>query len=74
MSEALFTCAALYGLSAAVCTPVDMIKTFSANLISYLKTSKPEYGNEIASTKKLEGNTETTLKAAIETVKEGVLA
>tara|TARA_B100000768_G_C11196384_1_gene339700 strand:- start:467 stop:1039 length:573 start_codon:yes stop_codon:yes gene_type:complete len=54
--------------------PVNMIKTFSTNLITYLKTSKPEYGNEIASTKKLEGNTETTLKAAIETVKEGVLS
>jgi F-type H+-transporting ATPase subunit alpha len=54
--------------------PVGSVKTFSANLISYLKTSKPEYGNAIASSSKLEESTENVLKAAIETVREGVLA
>tara|TARA_B100000683_G_scaffold275192_1_gene325218 strand:+ start:6 stop:1289 length:1284 start_codon:yes stop_codon:yes gene_type:complete len=54
--------------------PVGDVKTFSANLISYLKTSKPEYGNAIASSSKLEESTENVLKAAIETVREGVLA
>ena len=54
--------------------PVNMIKTFSANLISYLATSKPEYGNAIASSSKLEESSENVLKAAIETVKEGVMA
>jgi F-type H+-transporting ATPase subunit alpha len=54
--------------------PVNLIKTFSTNLISYLKTSKPEYGKAIADTKKLDESTETVLKAAIETVKEGVTA
>ena len=54
--------------------PVGSVKTFSANLISYLKTSKPEYGNAIASSAKLEESTENVLKEAIETVREGVLA
>ena len=54
--------------------PVDKIKTFSASLISYLKTSKPEYGKAISDTAKLEDSNEAVLKAAIETVKEGVLA
>ena len=54
--------------------PVGSVKTFSANLISYLKTSKPEYGNAIASSAKLEESTENVLKAAIETVREGVMA
>jgi F-type H+-transporting ATPase subunit alpha len=54
--------------------PVNMIKTFSANLLSYLKTSKPEYGKAISETKKLEEANETLLKAAIESVKETVTA
>ena len=51
-----------------------MIKTFSANLLTYLKTSKPEYGNAVASSAKLEESSENVLKGAIETVKEGVMA
>jgi F-type H+-transporting ATPase subunit alpha len=54
--------------------PVNMIKTFSANLLTYLKTSKPEYGKAIADTAKLDDSAETVLKAAIETTKEGVMA
>ena len=54
--------------------PVDKVKSFSTGLISYLKTSKPEYGKAIADSKKLEDSNEAVLKAAIETVKETVMA
>ena len=46
--------------------PVNLVKTFSTSLISYLKTSKPEYGKAIADSSKLDDAAETVLKAAIE--------
>jgi F-type H+-transporting ATPase subunit alpha len=52
--------------------PVNSVKEFSKNLINYLKNSKPEYGNAIYSTGKFETNTESILKAAIITTKEGL--
>jgi len=54
--------------------PVNLVKTFSTSLISYLKTSKPEYGKAIADSSKLDDAAETVLKAAIESVKETVMA
>jgi F-type H+-transporting ATPase subunit alpha len=51
---------------------VSQIKTFSANLISYLGSSKPEYGSSIASSGKFDDAAEATLKAAVETVKAGL--
>ena len=54
--------------------PVNLVKTFSTSLISYLETSKPEYGKAIADSSKLDDASETVLKAAIESVKETVMA
>ena len=54
--------------------PVNLVKTFSTSLISYLETSKPEYSKAIADSSKLDDATETVLKAAIESVKETVMA
>jgi F-type H+-transporting ATPase subunit alpha len=51
---------------------VSQIKTFSANLISYLSSSKPEYGQSIASSGKFDETAESTLKEAVETVKAGL--
>jgi F-type H+-transporting ATPase subunit alpha len=52
--------------------PVKSIKEFSAKLISYLGTSKPAYGEAIAKTAKFEADSETILKEAIQTVKDGM--
>ena len=52
--------------------PVKSIKEFSAKLISYLGTSKPAYGEAIAKTAKFEADSETLLKEAIQTVKDGM--
>ena len=51
---------------------VGKVKEFSAKLISYLGTSKPEYGESIATSKKFDENAEEIVKAAIQTVKEGL--
>ena len=51
---------------------VSKIKEFSSKLISYLGTSKPEYGEGIATSKKFDENAEEIVKAAITTVKEGL--
>jgi len=51
---------------------VSKIKEFSSKLISYLGTSKPEYGESIATSKKFDENAEAIVKAAIETVKAGL--
>jgi len=53
--------------------PVSKIKTFSSKLISYLGTTKPEYGDAIGTTQKFEEETETILKQAIEEVKKDIL-
>jgi F-type H+-transporting ATPase subunit alpha len=53
--------------------PVNKVKDFSAALIKYLATSKPEYGAEIAKTAKFEASSEAIVKAAAQTVKEGML-
>jgi F-type H+-transporting ATPase subunit alpha len=52
--------------------PVKSVKEFSAKLISYLGTSKPAYGEAIAKTAKFEADSETILKEAIQTVKDGM--
>jgi F-type H+-transporting ATPase subunit alpha len=51
---------------------VSKVKEFSSKLISYLGTSKPEYGESIATSKKFDENAEAIVKAAIETVKAGL--
>jgi F-type H+-transporting ATPase subunit alpha len=52
--------------------PVNKIKEFSAELIKYLNTSKPEYGAEIGKTAKFEESSETILKEAVESVKAAI--
>jgi F-type H+-transporting ATPase subunit alpha len=44
---------------------VSKVTEFIANLITYLKTSKPEYGNDIRNTLKLSDENEEVLKSAI---------
>ena len=51
---------------------VGKIKEFSSKLISYLGTSKPEYAESIATSQKFDENAEEIVKAAIQTVKEGL--
>ena len=51
---------------------VSQIKTFSTNLMEYLSSSKPEYGQSIASSGKFDETAESTLKEAVETVKAGL--
>nr|YP_010938250.1 ATP synthase CF1 subunit alpha [Meringosphaera mediterranea]WLD05763.1 ATP synthase CF1 subunit alpha [Meringosphaera mediterranea] len=51
---------------------VSKVKEFSSKLISYLGTSKPEYGEGIATSKKFDETAEEIVKAAITTVKEGL--
>jgi len=50
--------------------PLNKVKEFSASLIKYLNTSKPEYGKAIASTSKFDSNSEQIVKEAAQTVKE----
>jgi len=52
--------------------PVNKIKEFSAELIKYLNTSKPEYGAEIGKTAKFEESSETILKEAVDSVKAAI--
>jgi F-type H+-transporting ATPase subunit alpha len=54
--------------------PVNKIKEFSGKLLSYLKTSKPEYGKSIAETKLFDATCEATVKDAVSSVKEGISA
>ena len=51
---------------------VSQIKAFSTNLMEYLSSSKPEYGQSIASSGKFDETAESTLKEAVETVKAGL--
>nr|WLD05827.1 ATP synthase CF1 subunit alpha [Meringosphaera mediterranea]WLD06047.1 ATP synthase CF1 subunit alpha [Meringosphaera mediterranea] len=51
---------------------VSKVREFSSKLISYLGTSKPEYGEGIATSKKFDETAEEIVKAAITTVKEGL--
>ena len=51
---------------------VSKVKEFSAQLISYLGSSKPEYANAIQSSKKFDEATESVLKEAITTIKERI--
>jgi F-type H+-transporting ATPase subunit alpha len=44
---------------------VSKVVEFIANLVTYLKTSKPEYGNDIRTTLKLSDENEEVLKSAI---------
>jgi F-type H+-transporting ATPase subunit alpha len=44
---------------------VGKVVEFIASLVTYLKTSKPEYGNELRSTLKLSDENEEVLKSAI---------
>ena len=52
--------------------PVNKIKEFSGKLLSYLSTSKPEYGKSIAETKLFDATCEATVKDAVSSVKEGI--
>jgi F-type H+-transporting ATPase subunit alpha len=52
--------------------PVKQVQEFSAKFLQYLKTSKPEYGQTIASTSKLESKLEEIIKAAAVSVKESM--
>jgi F-type H+-transporting ATPase subunit alpha len=49
---------------------VSKVTDFIANLITYLKTSKPEYGNDIRNTLKLSDENEEVLKSAISACKD----
>jgi F-type H+-transporting ATPase subunit alpha len=53
---------------------VNKVKDFSSQLISYLKTNKPEYGIEVAKTSKFEDNMAELVKAAAMTVKASMSA
>jgi len=52
--------------------PVNKIKEFSGKLLSYLSTSKPEYGKSIAETKLFDATCEATVKDAVSSVKESI--
>jgi len=52
--------------------PVAKIKDFSSKLISYLGTTKPEYGKAIATTKKFDSDAEEIVKNAVKAVKETI--
>ncbi|NJL90161.1 MAG: F0F1 ATP synthase subunit alpha [Coleofasciculaceae cyanobacterium SM2_1_6] len=54
--------------------PVDKIADFALGLRSYLKSSKPSYGDIIADKKDLTAEAETLLKEAIVEFKQGFLA
>ena len=51
---------------------VNKIKEFSSQFLTYLKTSKPEYGKAIAETAKLEKPLEEIIRNAANTVKENM--
>ena len=52
--------------------PVTKVKEFSSKLISYLGTTKPEYGKAIATTKKFDSDAEQIVKNAAKAVKEAM--
>jgi F-type H+-transporting ATPase subunit alpha len=52
--------------------PLNKVKEFSTKLIKYLAQSKPEYGQTVASTAKLDQKLEDIIKAAATTVKESL--
>jgi F-type H+-transporting ATPase subunit alpha len=52
--------------------PVTKVKEFSSKLISYLGTTKPEYGKAIATTKKFDSDAEEIVKNAAKAVKEAI--
>lgn len=54
--------------------PVNKIKDFSMRLIRYLETSKPEYGQTILLTAKLDQNLESIIRLAAKTITEELLA
>lgn len=49
---------------------VPKVKEFSTKLISYLGTTKPEYGKSIATTQKFDAEAEEIVKNAVKTIKE----
>jgi F-type H+-transporting ATPase subunit alpha len=49
---------------------VSKVKEFSTKLISYLGTTKPEYGKSIATTQKFDAEAEEIVKNAVKTIKE----
>jgi F-type H+-transporting ATPase subunit alpha len=49
---------------------VPKLKEFSTKLISYLGTTKPEYGKSIATTQKFDAEAEEIVKNAVKTIKE----
>ena len=51
---------------------VNKIKEFSSQFLTYLKTSKPEYGKAIAQTAKLEKPLEEIIRNAANTIKESM--
>ena len=51
---------------------VSQVQPFCSGLLTYLKSSKPAYGDAIKSTKKFESSTEEILKEAIATTKETI--
>jgi F-type H+-transporting ATPase subunit alpha len=53
--------------------PVKQVKEFSAKLLSYLATSKPEYSKAIGDTKLFDATSESILKDAVASVKETIL-
>jgi len=52
--------------------PLNKVKEFSTKFIKYLAQSKPEYGQTVASTAKLDQKLEDIIKAAATTVKESL--
>ena len=52
---------------------MKQVKEFSAKLLSYLATSKPEYSKSIGDTKVFDATNESTLKDAVASVKETIL-
>jgi len=52
--------------------PVKQVQEFSSKFLQYLKISKPEYGQAIASTSKLESKLEEIIKSAAASVKESM--
>ena len=52
---------------------MKQVKEFSAKLLSYLATSKPEYSKSIGDTKVFDATSESTLKDAVASVKETIL-
>ncbi|AAQ00648.1 MULTISPECIES: F0F1 ATP synthase subunit alpha [Prochlorococcus] len=54
--------------------PVEQVTQFAAELREYLKTSKPDYINQVLTEKKLSDDIEAVLKESINEVKSSMLA